>query len=334
MNFATTRGLSIVEFLIAIALGALLVAGVLTMFLSNKSTYLIQEALARLQENARFSEYIMNRDLRMAGFQGCANHKRMTVTNLVTNPPSVIDFTNPVQGYEATPSGWSPSLPSGIANTVKAGTDVITVKFASPTGVHLTQNMTRPNTAIIVTNRYGVQAGEYVLITDCTIGDIFVAGANTNAAAITHTVSNNITNDVSKAYQVDAQVMRFKAYTYYIKDTGRMNQSNQTIYALFRMDEQGNEEEIADGVDDLQITYGVDTTNDNTANTYQTADQVNASNRWGQVLSIRVLKLMATVEQMNPTAQSYQYNGESLTPSDKKLRRQWTNLIHLRNRSS
>ncbi len=126
--------------------------------------------------------------------------------------------------------------------------------------------------------------------------------------------------------------MRYVYYAFYIKNTRRVNSKNQPVYALVRQDLNGNEIEIAEGAEKNEILYGVDTTNDKTADTYQTASQVQAANYWGKVISVQVKILFATPENVVNQAQAYQFNGTTYTPTDLKLRRQWNTFITIRNR--
>jgi type IV pilus assembly protein PilW len=61
------RGFTLVEILVALAIGALLTSGFIEIFSSSKKTYMIQDNLSRLQENARFAMDFLARDIRMAG---------------------------------------------------------------------------------------------------------------------------------------------------------------------------------------------------------------------------------------------------------------------------
>lgn len=60
------QGLSLVELLIATALGLLLITGLFTIYLGNKKTYQYNEALAHIQENGRIAMLRLNQDVRMA----------------------------------------------------------------------------------------------------------------------------------------------------------------------------------------------------------------------------------------------------------------------------
>ncbi|MFC3907876.1 PilW family protein [Legionella dresdenensis] len=332
MRFKSAAGFSIVEFLIATSLGALLIAIAGAVYLSNKTTYRIQDGLARLQENGRYAAYILAKDLRMAGFQGCANQRQVKVTNLVTNPSIVLNYDTPLLGFDGLSSTFSPALPANITGKAVTGNDVVEIRMASNRGVQLREDMNRTNNPILVYDRLDIQAGMPIMITNCVIGDIFIAGANSNATAITHTVTNNNANDLSIPYLHTAQIMQLLYYAYYIKNTGRVNAQGQPVYALMRQDINGNEIELAEGVERMRITYGVDTNTDNVVDSYQTATQINAANNWNNVISIRINLLLATVENVNNKIQPYVYNGSTVTPTDRKLRRQWEVFVTLRNR--
>lgn len=61
-------GLSMVELLIAMALGLLLMTGVIQVFLTSRQTYAANEAMGRLQENGRFALDFIARNARNAGY--------------------------------------------------------------------------------------------------------------------------------------------------------------------------------------------------------------------------------------------------------------------------
>lgn len=71
-NFTTLRrtqlGLSVVELMVAMALGLLLMTGVIQVFLSSRQTYAANEAMGRLQENGRFALEFIARSARLGGY--------------------------------------------------------------------------------------------------------------------------------------------------------------------------------------------------------------------------------------------------------------------------
>jgi len=330
------QGFSLAEFMIASMLGLFILAGVIGILISNKATFLVQDGLSRLQENARYAKYIMTKEIRMAGFQGCNVSDKIALNMLVSDPPAelIFDQDKAVGGYEASGSGWSPALPTSLSGKVASGTDVVIVRKASSGEVNISSSMTKKNTPILVEDRLGLQANDYIIATDCEAGDIFQAGANGNATAITHTVANNITNDLSKAYERDAQVMKFEYFAFYIKDTGRTNNNGFAIFSLYRADIKGNETELVEGVENMQISYGIDTTDDGTADTYLPANTIESNNDWAKVKSIEFLSLFNTIEEVSPTEQSYTFNGNTVSsPGDRILRKEWGFYVTLRNRA-
>ncbi|NOY63640.1 MAG: prepilin-type N-terminal cleavage/methylation domain-containing protein [Gammaproteobacteria bacterium] len=61
-------GVSLIELLIAAAIGAILLAGLWQVFVSNKRSYLIQEELSRLQESGRLAISALSTDIRASNF--------------------------------------------------------------------------------------------------------------------------------------------------------------------------------------------------------------------------------------------------------------------------
>lgn len=61
-------GLSLVELLIAMALGLILTVGALQMMLSSQSLYRTTDSLSRIQESGRFALDFLAKDIRMAGY--------------------------------------------------------------------------------------------------------------------------------------------------------------------------------------------------------------------------------------------------------------------------
>jgi type IV pilus assembly protein PilW len=107
-------GMTLIEIMIALLIGAFLLGGVLQIFIGSKQTYRMQQNLSRLQENGRFAMSFLAKDIRMAGYWGCLSP---------SNPNTDIDGTN--------------NNPAGTVDSIDDGTDTITLKGAyvlTPTG--------------------------------------------------------------------------------------------------------------------------------------------------------------------------------------------------------
>lgn len=77
-------GLSIVELLIALALGLLLMTGIIQVFIASRQTYATNEAMGRLQENGRFALDFIARNARNAGYIDPINLKDLPAPLITT----------------------------------------------------------------------------------------------------------------------------------------------------------------------------------------------------------------------------------------------------------
>ena len=62
--------MSLVELMIALVIGSILMIGAITVYTQSRSNYIVNESMARLQENARFAMDFLEPDLRLASFWG------------------------------------------------------------------------------------------------------------------------------------------------------------------------------------------------------------------------------------------------------------------------
>lgn len=67
------RGLSMVELLVALAIGSLLIVGAVFVYSQSRNTHALNETVARLQENARFILAVLEPDIQLAGNYGYSN---------------------------------------------------------------------------------------------------------------------------------------------------------------------------------------------------------------------------------------------------------------------
>ena len=86
------QGLTLVELMVAATLGLVIMAGVIQLFISSKETYRINSFISQIQESGRFAIEAVAHDLRMAGYQGCADPKAVPPVNLVLNSAPVTHF--------------------------------------------------------------------------------------------------------------------------------------------------------------------------------------------------------------------------------------------------
>jgi len=352
------RGLSLVEIMVALAVGVVLLTGVIQIYASTKATYRLQDSLARLQENGRFALSFLTRDVRMAGYHGCTNFG--PITNTLNNPASLqYDFTIGLTGYNDV--GASPPAVLSAAGVVPAaGTDVIVVRRNSDDPIRVVKNNSSAQLFAEVLSQEpggcsdgtdkvsGLCATDILMVSDCIKSRIFQAGnlqvtGTPPDVNITHPASGTPGNAISswggasapaeEQFSDDAEIVRIGTYAYFISNKV-VNGASMPV--LNRYD-GGQVFELVEGVEDMQISYGEDTDGDRTADVYRDA---NAVFDWSAVVSARIHLLLRTNDNnLTDTPMDYVYKGAtvagaSLPSSDRYLRREFTATVTVRNRAS
>lgn len=325
-------GLSLVELMVSIAIGLFLLAIVIQIFLGSKNNYRVTDSHSRLQENGRYIIGEISRDVRMAGYVGCA--KSVTPNNIAEPTSDVwLRFNEAVHGYESVPS--SPNI--GLTSAeVLSGTDIVRVQRAHDTGAQLSGNLATDNANIqIDDNAAGIAVDDILVISDCVKADVFRANSVSSGGGgvtITHSAGSNTVPKLSKAYEKKAQLMRLGTHIYYI-GTGSGGCSANMLCRKKLSGITLTPEELIDNVENMQIEYGEDTDlmEDWTADRFVTAGSVAD---WKKVVSIRLSLLLRSKDANLATKpQTYTFNGTTVTATDHKLRRVFSTTITLRNRT-
>lgn len=355
-DVAPMRGFSLLELLIALTISLLITAAVGYVYISSLQAYRTQGALSRLQEGARYAFEFLGKDLRMAGTSGCVFS---TSTNALNTPTDWYKdlFGRPLQGTNDTLAGDACTT---WGTPCWLGRDTVTVLLADISQEHIVQshNTSGAPPQITLDTGAGLSAGQLLVATDCSHAAVFQATGVTGAVvdhAASGTPGNSTVNlgvgGAVYGYALGSRVYPLKAATYYIGT----NPAGEP--ALYRLVPQGasatlTAEELVEGVEDMQITYGVDTTvpadgevdfvdPDHDGDPYLTAAQVESAavpgstndEKWRRVISVRVSLLMRTSEDgVVPAPQTYTFNGATVHPADRRLRKVFTHVIKLRNR--
>ncbi|MBU2571929.1 MAG: PilW family protein [Gammaproteobacteria bacterium] len=337
---ASQTGMTLIEIMISLLIGAFLLGGVLQIFVNTKQTYRMQEGLSRLQENGRFALEFLTHDIRMAGYLGCIS-RSATITNTLNDPSNYLyDFTIPVQGseWDDANSTWDPLEDTSITSPLN-GSDIITIRRVNPNGAIVSQHPggNPPGSADLkLSSNPGLNDCDIVIVSDCEAAAVFQI-TNFNAANNNNVVHNtgnvcpapgpgNATQALGKSYE-GGELFLAQTISYYI----RTNPNNQP--ALYRRINSEDAQELVEGIEEMHIRYGVDTNGDGTVNQYIRADAVDAAGIWNTVASVRISLLALSIDD-NLTAQpvDYTYNGATVTPADRRLRRVFNSTIAVRNR--
>lgn len=123
--------------------------------------------------------------------------------------------------------------------------------------------------------------------------------------------------------------------TYDIQDTGRVNNRGNSIFSLYC-----NGTELVEGVENMQVLYGVRNTLDmavaNPTTSYLTSTQVAAAGAWNRIRSVRIALLVNMMDDLASRVDNNTYTllGQSYPPAaaDQQMRRVYTTMVVLRNR--
>ncbi len=336
-KFKHQSGLSLVEVLVALVISLFLLTGIVQVYLSNRVAYTFSEAISRAQENGRFALDTMTQDLRGAGFFGCAIFDSADTSTLVNN-------LNPAgAGYDAAIHDFIGQGPlEGTENDGLNGSDSITLRGAKPdqVTVHPPYNVATSAT-INVTTSDSIQPGDIVMMSNCRGADIFQvtakSGGGPGQQVIVHSTAPNTPGNynpdacgggsahcLSQTYGSDTTMFELQTVTYSIA----VGASGEP--ALWRS-ENGVNVELIEGIEQMQVLYGVDTDSDNFPNQYVVSTAV------ADMLTVmsvrRMLLVRSDSDGVTEDAQVYNYNGVSTTAADQRLRQVFSTTIALRNRT-
>ncbi len=351
-------GLSIVELMVALTIGLILLLALTRLFVASRSTYTLEEGLARVQESGRFAMEFLTQDIRMAGYVGCsANLSGSQVNNMVESPEDYQTFnSNGISGYKYTCTSsctgalteWDPDLPSdyfpsGSDNIQPiTGSDVVIIQRADTLSTHLTGNSTPSNSNIQIINTTDladeIAAGDILMVSDCKAADIFKAtGVSSGSGKITVAHSQgggNTGNFLAHEYGNDAEIMKLISRAYFI---GRRGNTGSNPSSLYRRELGASAsletQELVEGVGVMRFAYGEDTdsTGDKVPDIYRNPSSVS---NWRKVVSVRIGLLVATTSnvEQNPDTRTYDLAGNTAGPYNDNVRRRAFNAtVQLRN---
>lgn len=369
-HLITHRGFTLTELMVGLGLSSVIALGVAQLFVANSQTYQMLNAQTQIQETGRFALGYLVRSAQISGYKGCFSRNDEIYKTFIPAVPYEFDLTRRLIGYEGDSTGWTPDievvLPKTVAgvdtnvyvagitgtgngintNSILRGTDIFTVNHISPPGHQLAANLptsAEPVTTTTVDFDFGTDYLAY--IHDCEKASIFRV---TNIAvddSIEHDATvdpDGFTNALVRlaefnSYETDAFVSAIESHTYFLAPGISANSNGQLPMSLWRKTGVTAPVEIVEGIEDLQLTYGVDTDNDGVPNRYLDADSVLD---FDDVLTLRITLVANSINAVGGTSapthgclgsggRQFCVAGESY---DGLIRRAFTRTVSLKNR--
>ena len=329
-----------------------------------------------MQESARFSLDFIGRDIYKAGYFGCFSSNEQLYWTAASGDgiPYEFDLRSGLEGYDAEGvDGWNPDLDdlpttvngtntnvfvagTGInSDSIVSGTDVITIRSLSAQDVEtrLTEELLNATDDIEVVKpadgtELGFGQGDLAMIYDCEKATIFQVTDLTpesDPIVIEHDVDtagvswgNSFARlAIKNSFGTDAYVSAIETNTYFIAPGQGENNSGQAPLSLWRKSGTTSPIELVEGIENLQILYGVSTDDDLTPNQYVSSiNDVSLKN----VVTIRVTVIANSIDDVGGSSAPTHgcniqncYEDEGEAGIDGLIRRAFTQTFMLRNRS-
>ena len=272
----TSRGITLIELLVAMAISLIVLFAVTNVYLSTRANTRLQSGISRINENAEVSAETLARDIRVVSHMGCPalgdvarGFRRLSRDS--------IDDTGAPNSFAMTPTsavrvfaadGTLPSL-------AVAGSPVIDITHAASAGAHLvaptTARRVSPSssvaTSLFLRGDPGIKMPSVTstnsypaaIISDCATAEVFqVLAVSSNPWKV------DPFNALRTTYSEDARVMPVTRTQYFVGNHVRPA-GERTTRAIFKrtMRADGYNWDVAEpiihDVDSLAITMEIDT---------------------------------------------------------------------------
>jgi type IV pilus assembly protein PilW len=248
-------GITLVELMVALSIGSFLIIGAVQIFNQSRQAFIVNESIARVQETAHFAMDTIEADLRMASnwgrnsrglavegrsLVGDANPSGLTVPVPTCGDDWAFDLARPIDGVD---NGYN--LICAASGGAQANSDVVTVRRASVQPAPL-------------------EAGRLQVQSTRIQGELFEVGAV--PAAFLPVTNHPITGAPSSATH------NLMVNSYYVSPTSTLIPGVPTLRRKTLTVRNGapfiEDQEVAPGVENIQLQLGIDVDEDNTVDRY------------------------------------------------------------------
>lgn len=332
------RGMTLVEWMVSIAIGLILVVGLLLLFAQQSSTQAELEKSSRQIENGRYAMQLLREDAQLAGYYGelpSVGAAPGTLPDPCVTAAADLSAAMPfaVQGYDALTADFSTNFaacPASFKNAANhvPGTDILVVRHAD---VEIL-----PGSPV---------AGQVYLQTG--LNPSKTALQSVLAAAASTTLDTSVFNLVKLDGTV-APLRKYLVHIYYISPcsvaaSGTCASSDDggvpvpTLKRLELTSAGFAVTSLVEGVENMQIDYGFDAAGGDGAPDSYTKDAAAVAD-WADVMALRIHLLARNNERSAGHTDSKTYNlglaGSTTAANDKFKRRVFSQLIRVVNSSA
>ena len=327
------RGFSLVELMISITIGLLILVALSSLFVNQSKSRVELDKSNRMIDNGRYALEVLTDSLNQAGYYGefvpTATVPAIPATlpdpcsTVAANISAALQLA--IQGYEAAgPTSQITSPPCGFTYTagnnltLKPGSDILVIRRVS-TGTAIV-----PGVALAGVNYLQASVCQY----DAVPYKVDTVPANFTLRGLTCTPTS--TTPYANLRQFVVQVYFVSANN---KVTSGVGDGIPTLKRL-ELDPATNTfvtTPLVEGIDYMQIEYGLDANNDGVADSYITAP---AATDWPNVVAVKMRILARNTEATRNYTDNKTYSlglAGSVAPNDTYKRHAYTQYIRLNN---
>jgi type IV pilus assembly protein PilW len=296
------RGVSIIEIIVAMALGMFLLFALIEILINGKQSFGSANHLSRLQENGRIATDLVVSDVKRAGYVGGnSNVPNISGTTAPQNPSDDCPAADtqwgrmieqPVFGKNDTRADYD-----CIADAAYLRGDILVVRHAAPW-----------------VENGALTAGRLYLRSSLFSGRTFIGSAEADAQ-----------NDVP---ETPNSVREMQTHGYFVGPSGRTC-NGDAVPSLFRasLDDAGQPDinELLPGIENFQVQYGIN-------NQYLDADDIALAD-WPDVITVRIWLLVRSecAESGYADTATYTMGDDDYVVDDSFRRQLYSSVIMIRN---
>jgi type IV pilus assembly protein PilW len=145
----------------------------------------------------------------------------------------------------------------------------------------------------------------------------------------------NASNTTSFPFRIGAEVVPVETVVYYVANAQDSVPPTlpENTRSLYRRAGDGDAEELVQGVEQMQVEYGVDLDGDRIVDEYREAPNVTD---WQRVISVQIALLVRSIQQYGTDTDQRTYqlltNTTVAAPGDRRIREVFQATVSLRNR--
>jgi type IV pilus assembly protein PilW len=251
MDTRKNAGFTLVELLIAIALGLVIMAGLYQTFRTQHDTYIVQDQVAAMQQNLRAAMYLITRDLQMAGWYtnfDRINHNIDWNDQDGDNDPT----TNPENGK---PLVFAVDNNSTAGDNINDGTDMLVIVKAGEERRTLTAGESASGTNITLLD-YKLDADANVDLNNTTkkYGLLVKNDLRTADFFVVNSTAGSMTNPwaLSDNYLSGDTVFRTDIIIYKINDDAT---NGRPVLYRRNLGNDNGYQPVAENIENMQVRY-------------------------------------------------------------------------------